>query len=119
MDQELEILFKEYDTLLNEIITRTNNGYQLFAVSGGLAAGLIGWFSQHRFDRTFWLLLLVFSFVILVSAGLLIADLRRASLRLQELESQINELAGMELLKWERSWGRGSPGGLIFRRRSR
>jgi F0F1-type ATP synthase assembly protein I len=119
MDQNIEILFKEYDTLRNEIVTRTNNGYQLVAISGALAAGLIGWFSQHYFDRTFWLLLSVFAFVILVAAVLLIVDLRRLSLRLQELESEINKLAGTDLLKWERLHGGGWLGDLIFRRKSK
>jgi hypothetical protein len=76
MDQQIEILFKEYDTLRDEINHRTNNGYQLFAISGGLAAGVIGWFDRRSLDHTFWLLLAVFTAVVLVSAVLIFADIR-------------------------------------------
>ena len=119
MDQQIEILFKEYDTLRNEIVARTNNGYQLLTIGGVLSAGLIGWLSQHRFDRTLWLVLSIFAVVLLVSAALLVGDIRMLGLRLQELESEINKLAGAELLKWERTWGGGVLGDLIFKRKSK
>jgi len=39
----IQILFKEYDTLRSEIITRTNCGYQLLA----LGAGALAWLASR------------------------------------------------------------------------
>jgi hypothetical protein len=50
-----DILFKEYDTLRAEIISRTNSGYQLLA----LFAGAVSWLVLHPKDRMFWLSLVV------------------------------------------------------------
>jgi hypothetical protein len=116
MEQRIEILFKEYDALRTEIIARTGNIYQLVSIGGGLLAGLLAWHHLLKSDLALWLLLL------LVVPGILafvltLVDLNRASGRLQELEQEINEMAGADLLKCEKRRRRSIW--KIFRRKSK
>ena len=86
----ISILFKEYDTLRTEIISRTNNGYQVITVGGIVGAATVSWLGSHRLDP-----------VVLSSAGFVAAilcvfglimfrDTNCIAYRLRELEAQIN-----------------------------
>ena len=100
----MEILFKEYDTWCTEIIARQSGGYQLMLIAGAV----FGWFLSHANGRRSWLVFgaLTVLFISLVYRA--IKDVAMISGRLQELETEINHLAGAELLTWEHrcGWGR-------------
>jgi energy-converting hydrogenase Eha subunit C len=109
MDQ-ISILFKEYDTLRAEILTRTNNGYQLMTVM----AGALAWLLSRPVNRMFFVSLTVVGLLLVLFVAALWRDIHMISARLQELEHDINELAGKELLRWETRWS-GGPLGWIWR----
>jgi hypothetical protein len=97
----VEILFKEYDTLRSEAISRRSEGFQ-FALIGG--AGF-AWFTAHTDGKKLWFglvaLAIVYGWIIFCA----IRDLTFLSLRIGEIERQINKLSGANLLKWESYWG--------------
>ncbi len=62
-EQKIEILFKEYDTLRAEIISRTNNMCQLITIGAAWGVALLAWIGGHRPDRTFWISFSVFALV--------------------------------------------------------
>jgi hypothetical protein len=107
-----DILFKEYDTLRAEIISRTSSSYQLLGLwfAGGT------WLVFHKQDPLFWRSIGLFSLATFGMMTVIRKDTRDLAKRLRMLEREINELAGRELLKWETHYG----GGIfrLFRRAS-
>ncbi len=97
----ISILFKEYDALRSEIQGRTNNGYQLWAIG----AAVLTWLVSRPIDSKFWILLALFVLVFSIASWTAFRDINKASVRLRELENQINALAGQHLLEWESRWG--------------
>src|SRR6266508_597749 len=84
--EDIEILFKEYDTLQAEIRTRTNNGYQLF----GLGTGTVAWIFSRQ---PTWMLFVstgVLAGVFLFAFLALGRDMNRIATRLREIESEVN-----------------------------
>jgi hypothetical protein len=114
--EAIAILFKEYDTLRAEILNRTNNGYQLIGIGAALGAGLLTWFGAHGVDRMFWISGASFVLVFAAFTWAMHRDISFAAGRLRQLESEINRLAGAELLQWETRWG-GATSGWIKRKR--
>ena len=108
----VEVLFKEYDTLRTEIISRTNNAVQLGTAFAALGFGILTWSVSRSTIATFQgvvtlagvMLALVVVYVIL-NQWLVQLDINNAAARLRELELQINQLCGAELLRWETHWG--------------
>lgn len=116
MTEHMEILFKEYDTLRAEVISRSNNAYQLVSVGVATGGALLAWFGSHGVNRAFWLLLgmAAIAFGALVIA--LAHDVKVVAMHLRDLESEINKLAGATLLQWETKRGAGATVfGKIFR----
>jgi hypothetical protein len=111
----IDVLFKEYDTLRAESISRANNGFQVIGVGVALGATLLTWIGSHGLDRTFWLSFGVFIFFVCGSLFVITRDTAWVAFRLRQLESEINNIAGGELLKWETHYG-GSLHGWIFRK---
>jgi hypothetical protein len=112
---KIDILFKEYDTLRGEIITRGNSRDQLLEFSALILAGLLAWIVSQPIH---WVLIVVVS-VILVSIILTlyrwsVREIDTIAKRLRKLEKLINEIAVAELLEWETRWGSGVTG-YIFR----
>jgi MFS family permease len=97
MDPQIEILFKEYDALRTEIIARTGNIYQLAAIFAALVAGLLTWYRAHLFDWIF----IVLAVVMFICSVVLYAGRSKARSRLQQVEKDINDIAKVDLLKWE------------------
>jgi hypothetical protein len=99
----IPILFKEYDTLRSELVSRINYWYTL----AGLALLAFGWLVQRNQWRD---PVTYVALVLLVIAGtcfalLLSRDVRLIAARIRELEAEINQLAGRDLLKWETRLG--------------
>lgn len=101
MDRKMhvEILFKEYDTLREEILSRMNNRFTFGGLLGVIAA-FVGSQTQLSIPLRLGtgLLALVTILVLWWFLGLLIY---KAHLRIAALEKKINELAGADLLEWE------------------
>jgi hypothetical protein len=99
--EAIEILFKEYDTLRTEIISSIGHTYQLLGLGVALTAVLLSWMASSKATKSsLWIMPSVFLFLFW-----LWWKLRRGraklSKRLCEIESEINAIAGAELLKWE------------------
>src|SRR5260221_12421050 len=93
----IAILFKEYDTLRTESISRLNHSYQVL----GIATVTLTWILSHPIDRMFFISL---GALLAATVGLswkIRRDLGRLSARLRELEIHINALASESLLEWE------------------
>src|SRR5882724_9724933 len=97
---DIEILFKEYDTLRQQIVTRSAHWYQL---AGAFAVIVVGLLSHPPPGWVIPLASLAVAAVIF--GGTLARDIHIVAARLQELEAEINNLAGAELLKWETHYG--------------
>lgn len=107
---KVQILLHEYDTLRTEVIHRINNVYQLLAfvvaligVLGALVSNLyMGASSSAKVGPRGLIFIAFVSLpVIWLCANLISQDLNRIASRLRELENEINERAGEQLLKWE------------------
>jgi len=99
-DQEkIDILLKEYETLREEIIHRTNNRLSFLTYAG--AVGTYGFFSVQTKSLLQTVVLFTataFLLVLWYRIGLLVA---RCSHRIAEIETEVNRLANAELLQWE------------------
>jgi cardiolipin synthase (CMP-forming) len=97
----IEILFKEYDTLRKQVVSRISNWYQL----AGAFAITVGWLLSRPPSMGWLGPVAGLTFAALVFGGTLARDIHICAARLQELEVEINKLAGAELLKWETHYG--------------
>jgi cardiolipin synthase len=97
----IEILFKEYDTLRQQVVVRITHWYQL----GGAFAIVVAWLLAHPPAGGWVIPLTVLTFAAAFFGGTLARDIHIIAERLQELEAEINKLAGAELLKWETHYG--------------
>jgi len=103
---KISILFKEYDTLRTEAISRGSSRYQVI----GLGVAVLTWLLSRPFDTMFFVSLATVLTVFLLLSHTAIRDIDFIARRLRELESEINECAGSKLLKWETHWGGGVTG---------
>lgn len=104
--QKIDILFREWDSLREEIIHRTNNGFALLGVAGLV----LTWLLSRNYDLKFWLMLGSFATIAFGAAKFCFVQIRRCGIRKHEIEQQINSLAGDELLVWEDRWGYAKTG---------
>lgn len=95
----IEILLKEYDTLRQEIISRTNNR---FAITGFFGAVALFAVTKEGLDAFWKCAISVASLVFLLALWLWIKFLiDLCAQRIAKIERRINELAGDTLLEWE------------------
>ena len=95
----IEILLKEYDTLRQEIISRTNNR---FAITGFFGAVSLFAVTKEGLDPFWRWAIVVAPLVILSVLWLWIkVAIDLCAHRIVGLERRINELAGDTLLEWE------------------
>lgn len=107
MEKNMQILFKEYDTLRTELIARGTQVFQWFALVAVLAVALVTWVGSHGWNNPrFWLILVPFSASLIYIRIRIHWDVWQAAARVRELEKQINDLAGSQLLTYETSRGR-------------
>jgi hypothetical protein len=95
--EKITILLHEYDTLREEIIQRTNHGFQIY----GIGAVFFVWLMSRSFDQRFWIMLCISVIALGRAWRSSVREIRKAAERLQELENIINGLAGTDLLVWE------------------
>lgn len=101
-EEKVRILLQEYASLHSDILTRTNNTFQLTAVSGAVAVWLLG---RESADVWFWFALVISVFILSYSYLVINRDINKAAKRLRELEKDINRRAGEELMEWQTRWG--------------
>lgn len=106
-EEKVKILLQEYATLRSELLTRTNNVYQLITISAGLFVWILG---RSPSSVLFWLALVAVLAPFSYFYWLLSCDIAKAAKRVRELENDINRRAGETLLVWETSWGRQVTG---------
>lgn len=108
---KIQVLLQEYGGLRNEIVHRTNNMYQLFAVGAGLLGFVLAGTDAYRIA----IAVVIGAPVIKYFHWLITRDIRKAARRLREIEKDVNARAGETLLVWETyfggdvtgHWGRG------------
>jgi hypothetical protein len=113
------ILFKEYDTLRAEVLSRSNSHHQLVAVTATLIAATLA-FSVSKIDFTqgflnanvYVMVGISLALATAATTALMIArrNTRALGSRIAVLEVRINELAGSDLLSWESNYGSGTKG---------
>ena len=107
MHERILILLVEYNSLRDEVITKNNQGYNVAAI-GMAALGVL------LFQSVSWQSVLIFSFAIIVVVGAswwrISFDVERITRRIREIEVDVNDRAGEDLLVWENLWGAGRNG---------
>jgi hypothetical protein len=96
--EKVQILLQEYNTLRQEIIQRTNQGFQIYGVGAVFFVLLMG---RSSYDQKFWIMLCIALIALLIASKISISGIGKAAKRLWELENAINGLAGEDLLVWE------------------
>lgn len=114
--EKIMILFKEYDTLRAEVISRASGGYQVIAIFAGLIAAVLAWGATHPPVPRFWGAVGTLIAAAIFIAVIVLRDIYVIARRVAEIEKMINHLAGdHELLIWESKRG-SATSGLLFRR---
>lgn len=106
MEQRLEVLFKEYDTLRTEIISRMGHMFQIIGFGAALVAVFLPWVWSRSTDVHYWV---VVPFIAIVCFGLwamVHIEIANAAARIREIELEVNTIAGHDLLRWETRRGR-------------
>jgi len=117
--EKIMILFKEYDTLRTEVISRSGGGYQVIAIFAGLIAAILAWGATHPPVATFWAAVGTLFAAAIFTAFIVFRDIYVIAGRVAEIEKKINHLAGeQELLIWESKRGSATSGLLLRRWRS-
>ncbi|MGC2778219.1 MAG: hypothetical protein WA418_21540 [Bradyrhizobium sp.] len=120
---KITILLAEYNTLRSEAIARGGHFYQTIAI-GGTALSLIvsasaSWLTNaekmsHVYSQVSIALIVTAVAIAGVVLGVLLwliqRDLKKCAERIQELEIDVNERAGEDLLIWENLWGGSETG---------
>jgi hypothetical protein len=105
-EEKVRILLQEYATLRTEILSRTNNQYQL----GAAAVALLVWVIGRPLSVWLWVALGVSTASVAYVYWMIVRDMKKAAARLRELEHEINRRAGETLLVWESNWSGGVAG---------
>jgi len=114
--EKIEILLHEYDTLREELISKSTAYFNMMIQVCVVFAGFVGGaavLSQINVINSGHLIVIVAVSVALLFASLAGAiaahmyDIRRLSRRVREIELDINSRAGERLLVWESKYGWG------------
>ena len=107
--EKVQVLLHEYDTLRQEILTRTRTGHQILAVAAVPFIWIISQIMTGHPTFWFWVIWIVFLAAsiaaVSVAAWFTMRDIKKAAERIRELEADINSRAGEDLLVWETRWG--------------
>jgi hypothetical protein len=106
--EQVQILMEEYKTLRAEIIQRMASSFQTWGVAGTASVAISGIVAAYSVPIGA-LLLIMFFLVIWLAWRVVDYDTRLNAMRLRELETTINELAGTRLLVWETNYGTAWP----------
>src|ERR1051325_8755986 len=115
--EKIQILFKEYDTLRAEIISRTTNAVSLVAAGITLLIGIVAWFTtKGAGNQNLWVMSVLIAVEMIgffLGFRFINVWIFRCGIRIREIERRINLLAGEEtdpLLVWETRLGGTSTG---------
>lgn len=106
-EEKVKILLNEYNTLRAEIIARIGHSYQLIGV--GVAAILL-LFYLWPIGNIFWAMLAIATTILAIAFWIWLRDTLKASERIREIELDVNQRVGEDLLIWENIWGGGVTG---------
>lgn len=111
--ENIQILLHEYDTLRNEIIGRTRDGFNLFAITAALLFGALSLFYGTAGVWPAVAVAVLGVGVFFFAAHETIFRINLAATRIRELETRVNNLAEEQLLSWEAKSGAASHGWFI------
>src|SRR5205085_9863217 len=97
-EKQIEVLLAEYNTLRQEMLARINNRFAFLTLASGVAAFWWGKGGGHSIGWVAFLALLLTLFAIWYWTGCLMEGI---STGIQRIETDVNRLAGAELLRWE------------------
>ena len=103
------ILFKEYDSLRAEIVSRSSSHQKLLAITATLIAALLGLSNIAPVTGRLSPIMIGLAVLLLLAAALLSTKMvfkntKRIGRHVAKLEERINALAGEDLLGWEKSF---------------
>jgi hypothetical protein len=106
-DQKIALLLVEHKTLRDEIIARTNHGYQLITFGSSGVAILVS-----LSEKTHLLLVTTSALIciLIVACFFMKRDISKASARIREIEADVNQRVGEDILVWENLWGSAKTG---------
>ena len=99
-EQKISILIAEYNSLRSETVTRTGHGFQ---IAGFSITALSIWAAEETSGRT-WLALTAIIFLLVASGWFTFREIAKANRRIREIELDVNDRAGEDLLVWENLW---------------
>lgn len=111
--QKIAILIAEYNNLKSETVARTGHGFQIVGFS---ITALSIWAAEAANART-WLALAVIIVSLVTGGWFTFREITKANRRIREIEIDVNDRVGEDLLVWENLWdgratgfwGRGDP----------
>lgn len=103
--EKIDILLEEYKTLRAELIQRNTTLNQLYLGFGAAFLTIAGIALDKRRVLVAFTLLPILGCLTYLVTRIFDFDVKAASLRIAEIEQQINEKAGADLLKWENEYG--------------
>lgn len=113
--EKIDILLKEYETLRQEILSRTHNRFLMVGIVGAFLAYTL--FTNNPILKTYILGIGLRTFVLVSGAiallviwlwfGYIVGNL---DMRISAIDKRINDLVGEELLEWETRYGWGQWG---------
>jgi uncharacterized membrane protein len=109
--QAIEVLLHEYDTLRDEVLSRTSARFQLLGYLG-IAATLLGVSSIS--NGWHWVPVVVITLTIIGALWLYFGlAIKRCAIRLREIEDDVNGVFHKKVLRWENDLRRGGLYGLF------
>ncbi len=109
--EKIDILLVEYTSLRSWVFARLGHSFQFLTIVPATLALIVG---SGYGAGPIAVFLISFLLIAIFAALWAYTDVQLAGRRLQELELEINEIAGEPLLKWE-----STLGGRLTRRRNR
>lgn len=111
---KIQVLLAEYAALRAEILSRSAAKFQISTVAGTATVAIIAFSVANELIGVGVLLILTTAALVLFGLKMLDLITRRVAAQLRRIETQVNELAGERLLRWENESGVGP---LPYRRR--
>jgi hypothetical protein len=103
--EKISIILEEYKSLREEILQRTTMLNQIYAVSGTVAAGILGAMVQYGAIAAGVAMISALIGLVVFATWLIDNAMRIVASRLRQIESEINTLAEHRLLVWETEYG--------------
>lgn len=105
--ERIDVALCEYKSLRDEILTRTNSGFNMIAIGGTIVLWLAGNF--HGWKTIAYLVVLAILYCAICRANWIMV--KRCSNRVAAIEGRINGIAQEKLLTWESYMSPAAGGG--------